>query len=146
MRWRRRPPQQKALDLPRLRLGKLVQELDLPWVLVPPHAGFDDVDDLVGQAGVRRLSRLQDDEGRDDLPSELIRPAHHGGFGHRGMAENGAFHLEGPDPVARALDHVVGPALEPEMPVAVSPPEIADGHPVTAIALAFPLLVTPVAE
>src|SRR5262249_60815136 len=62
------------------------------------------------------------------------------------MAKDRAFDLEGADAVSSALDHVVRPALEPEVAVGIAPGEITDGHPTVAEEALRAWFVSPVAE
>src|SRR5215469_6991770 len=139
-------PQEEALDLARLRLRELVEELDLARILMAPDAALDHIHDLVRQSRRRRVAGLEHHEGLDDVPAERIRLADDGGLRHRRVAEDRALDLEGTDPIAGALDHVVRPSLEPEVAIGVPPPEVADGHPAVAIETPRPPLVSPVAE
>src|SRR5205809_4925738 len=62
------------------------------------------------------------------------------------MLEDDALDLERADAVARALDHVVGASLEPEVAVGVTAGEVADRHPPAAHQLTRALGIVPVAQ
>ncbi len=80
------------------------------------------------------------------MPAERIRLAHDRRLRHRLVLQDRALDLEGTDPVARALDDVVGAALEPEIAVGVAPRQITAGQPPAPVRLTIPLRVVPVAE
>src|SRR5215471_7576848 len=111
-----------------------------------PNARLDELGDLLAKLGRWRVSPAQDYEGLDDLSPESVGRAHHRGLGDGGVVEDRALDLKGPDAVARALDHVVGAPLEPEVAVRISSSEIADGHPPAAAQGGGALGIAPVPQ
>src|SRR5262249_56140927 len=109
-------------------------------------APLHELDDLVAKLRRRRVPDTQHYESLDDLSPKRIVNAHRRGLGHRGVIQDGALNLEWSDTVARALDHVVSAALEPEVTVRIPPPEITDAHPPAPLhrrpALPLPPLAT----
>src|SRR6266550_2025681 len=124
--------EQEALDLARLGLGKLLDELDLARILMSAHARLDQLDDLRVEPRPPRHAGAKHHVCLDDLPAKRIGRADHGGLGHVGVTQDRALDLEGPDAVPRALDDVIAPALEPEVAVSVAASQIADRHPAAA--------------
>src|SRR5262245_48214965 len=111
--------QLRAPDLPADRLGQVGDELDLARVLVGCGHGLDVLLQLASKRVRGRVPRRQYDERLDDLPAERVRLADDGRLGHRGVLDQRRLDLERPDPVRRAVDHVVGAAHEPEIAVVV---------------------------
>ncbi len=79
-----------------------------------------------------REARRQDDKRFDHLPSGLIGAGDHRRLGHRRVFPQGAFHLEGPDAVAGAENHVVAAADEPEVAVIIHVAAVAGQVPAVA--------------
>src|SRR5262245_34228796 len=123
------PPEQEALDLARFGLRELRDNVDLARRLMAAHPALHEVHDLVAERGSRRGARAEHDVRLDDLTAQRVRRADHRGFCDRGMLEEHALDLERTDAVSRALDHVVGAAFEPEVPVLVAASEIPDRRP-----------------
>src|SRR5262245_21390214 len=65
------------------------------------------------------MSWLEDDEGGNDLAAQRVGLADHRRLRDRGVLHEGAFYLEGPDPVPGAGDDVVGAAAEVEEVVGI---------------------------
>src|SRR5207249_6655029 len=80
---------------------------------------------LVAQLGHGFYSRLQRHERHQRLALQFVRPAHHRGFGHVGVADQGALDLSRADPVPRDVEHVVDPADNPEVTVLVLPAPVS---------------------
>src|SRR4029079_7233328 len=69
----------------------------------------------------------------DDLAAVGVRLADHGALGDGDVLEQGALHLERPDPVGGRQDHVVRPASEPEVAVLVTDRPVAGHVPVATV-------------
>src|SRR5262249_61144579 len=67
------------------------------------------------------MAGTEDDERLHDLPPDRVGARHHGRFEDGRVLEESALDLEGPDPVPRGDDDVVGAADEPEIAVLVAP-------------------------
>src|SRR5258708_45698 len=124
--------EEEALDLARLRLREVGDEFDLTRILVVAEARLHHGHDLVGERRAGGHAGTYHDERLHDVAAQRVRLADHRGLRHRRMLEDRALDLEWADAIPRALDHVVGAALEPEVSVGVAAAEIADRHPVAA--------------
>ena len=76
---------------------------------------------------VVRSARPERDEHRHRLPLDLVRAPDRRRLGDGGMADQGAFHFGGAQPVSRDLDDIVGPAHEPHIAVRVFMAYVARG-------------------
>lgn len=116
-----------AADLTADGLRKFVHEFDDARVLV----GRSDLLHMILQfpdqllPGPRPVFIPEDDRRFDHLPPDLVGNPRDGTFDDGRMGHQGALHLEGADPVARTLDHVVGTPHEPEISVLVAPCHVA---------------------
>jgi hypothetical protein len=85
--------------------------------------------DMLAQAGqsLRRavLTRLERDVRDDRLTGLRVRPAAHGGLGHRRVVDERALDLDGGDAVTRDVHDVVDATEEPEVAVLVDPGTVA---------------------
>src|SRR5439155_10465328 len=106
-------------------------KLQPPDALVRGEPAAAEVEDAVGGLGARFDAGPQRDERLRDRQSQWIRTGHDGGLGNGVVFDQHAFQLERADPVVAALEHVVGPADEVHVPVAVAPRLVA-GAVVTA--------------
>src|SRR3954453_7489439 len=96
---------------------------------------------------VRALTALrQHHEGLHDRAPPLVRDGDRRRLLDRVMLETGRLDLERPDPVAGGDDHVVRPALVPDVAVLVEARRVLGMEPLAAEGLARGLLVAPVAE
>src|SRR5262245_58181 len=112
-------------DLSAPGLGELVAELDLARGGVAREMRLHVLGDLLLEAFRRLVAHAERDERLHDLTPQGIGLADHAGLGHRGVRDERGFDLEGPDPFARRIDHVVGSALEPEVTVHVDVRRVA---------------------
>src|SRR3954451_2509821 len=133
-------------DLARQRLGQRVDELDPPRVRVRAEPLADVALDLLRQLVARLRAGGEDDERLDHVPAPLVRRRDRRGLGDRRVLEAGGLDLERADPVARRDDHVVGPALVPDVAVLVLARGVLGVEPLPAERLAARRLVVPVAE
>src|SRR5439155_16831863 len=76
------------------------------------------------------------DEGLHDMSALGIGAADYGAVRDRGMLHQAVLDLRGTDAVARALEHVVGAALVPEIAVRIALREIPGAAPSAGV---FPL-------
>src|SRR5262245_42423192 len=136
--------QLRAPDLAADRLRKVGDELDLARVLVGGGHRLHVLLQLAGERIGRRMPGRQHDECLDDLPAGRVRLADDGGLSDGGVLDQCGLDLERPDPVRRAVDHVVGAADEPEVPVVVHRGAVTGDVPVAAVALLGRLGVPPV--
>src|SRR5207249_2985501 len=118
-----------ALDLAGHRLRQVVDELDHVWVLESLQPRLAVVLQLLHQRIVLRNCRgLRDHEGLD--PGEAVdRDADHRALRHRGVLEQRRLDLDGRDPQATDLDHVVGAPLVPVEAVRVDAIAVAGQEP-----------------
>src|SRR6266571_5337154 len=75
------------------------------------------------------VARREDDESLHDMCALGIGAAHHGAVRDRGMLYQAVLDLRGTDAVARALEHIVGAPLIPEIAVLVALREIPGAAP-----------------
>ena len=92
----------------------------------------------------RHIVGREDDEGFDDFTPHRVGAGYHGGLGHRGMLDEGAFHLERPDAVSGGNDYIVGPAHKPVIAVFVLIRLVAGKIPVAHEGTLHTLVVAPV--
>ena len=76
---------------------------------------------LVGGHGATHQDHVAD----DGLTGDLVGRAHHGGLGHGRVVDQRGLDLGGGDPVTRHVHHVVHPAQQPQVAVAVHPGAVA---------------------
>src|ERR1051325_11038390 len=124
--------EQAAHDFAGARFGQGFGEADV--------VGFGDRADFFGDVQAKFFAQLavgvdaafDRHEGDEGLAFQGIGPAHDGGFGDLGMAEEGALDFRGADAMAGDIEHVVNPADDPEITVFVLPAavagEVAAGH------------------
>ena len=81
------------------------------------------------------MAVAQHDDRADDRAALGVRRGDRGGLGDRGVRHERRLDLERPDPVPGADDHVVGAALEVQVPVLVLADAVAGapGAAVTAV-------------
>src|SRR3954471_10257494 len=109
-------------DLPRRGLGYLVDDLDLPRVLVRGHPLLAERDQLV--LG-RRLALPEADERLDGLASVLVGHADDRRLAHGRVAVEDVLDLAWPDLVARRVDLVLLAVDEVEPAVGVHEADVA---------------------
>ena len=80
---------------------------------------------LLAQRIGGRDARLERHVGIDALALDVVRIAHHGGFGDLGVAHQRAFHFRGAQAMARDIDHVVHPAGDPVIAIRIAAAAIA---------------------
>mmetsp|Transcript_64432 Transcript_64432/g.172548 ORF Transcript_64432/g.172548 Transcript_64432/m.172548 type:complete len:418 (-) Transcript_64432:908-2161(-) len=139
---RRDVAQDATHDLAAARLGQALREADH----LRRGEGADAAPHLLAQRR-RNLLRggvavLEHHEAVHRLPLDLVRHAHHGGLGHALVHPQRALHLGGADAVAGQVDHVVDPAREPEVALAVTPAPVP-GHVVAVRKQPVVLVVEP---
>ncbi len=64
-------------------------------------------------------------ERHDTLAFEIVGPADDRGFGHGGVADQGALHFHGSDAMSGDIDDIVDPSHDPEITVFVTPRTVA---------------------
>src|SRR3954451_10746217 len=104
-------PQLEPLDLPRRRLGQGIHHVDPARIFPRADLLLDVILEHLLQAR-RRRAGAQHDEGLGLQQTFRIGFGHDGSFQHGGMRDQRALDLEGRDPDARDLEHVVGAAAE----------------------------------
>ena len=114
-----------AADLAADRLGQFVDKLDYPRVFVGGRDLLDVVLQFMDQGRGRLKTLGQHDCSLDNLAAHRIRRRSNGTFQDGRMLLQGAFDLEGADPVAGTLDDVIGTADEPVIAVLVAPGDVA---------------------
>src|SRR5262249_40942844 len=136
----------EALDLARLGLGQLVEELDGARILMAADMRLDHVRDLALEPREDTAARLQHHVRLHDVPAQRVRHPDHRCLRDRRMLQYRALDFEGTDAIARALDDVVRASLGPEVPVRVAAREISDRHPTAPVELTSALGIVPVPE
>ena len=121
------PAQLRAHDLAARGLRQLVDERDLPRVLVRRGHVLHVLLQLADQVGGRVEAMPEHDERLHDLAAIGVGRADHRALGHRRMLEQRALDLERADPVRRREDHVVRATDEPEVALLVRHAAVA-GH------------------
>src|SRR5262245_2714074 len=112
-------PQLEALDLAGRGLRQLRDEVDPAGVLVRSDLVLHEGLELVGEL-VTAARRLFEDHERLRLDEPIaVLTAHHRRLQHGGMAHQRRFHLDGRDPDAADLQHVIGASAVPEVAVLV---------------------------
>jgi hypothetical protein len=74
--------------------------------------------------------RRQHDIGLDQRAALAVGLGHHGRVGHGRVLDQAVLDLAGADAVARRLEHIVGPALVPEVAIGVAHGQVAGAAPV----------------
>src|SRR6516162_5548780 len=136
----------ESLDLARFGLWQAVDHLDFARIGMVAHHSPRDILNLLHKPRVATPPGAQCHIGLEDGALHRIRLADDGGFGDCGMTQDCAFDFERTDPVSRALDDIVGAALEPEISARVTARDIAGGYPSMAKQLTRALRIVPVAE
>src|SRR5437016_6191215 len=90
-------------DLTGLTLRNVVDDLHLPWVLVPGHPLLAEGDDLL-RCG--RSARLERDKGLNRLAEVSIGHSNHGRFRNSWMEQQAFLDLHRRDLVANHADHI----------------------------------------
>ena len=92
------------------------------------------------------LTALERHEHRHRFPLHIVRTTHRGRLGHQRMAHQRAFDLDGGEPVAGDVEHVIDPAHDPVVAIGVLPgvvaSEILSRH-AGPIGLPKPLVIAP---
>src|SRR4051812_20104043 len=151
-------PQDAPLHLARRGHGKRFDELDFLGVFVGGelalHVRLQFAHELrIERAAVLRAARArllhlgrEHDVSLDQRAALRIGLGHHGGIGHGRMLDQAVLDFARADAVARGLEHVVGPALVPEIAFRVPRGQVAGSAPVAGELAPRGLGVVPVAE
>ena len=102
-------------DLAAGGFGQGVGKVDETGIFVGGGGALHMVLQLLFQGVAGNIAALEHDGGLHHLAPDGVRHPGDGGFQHRFMLQQGAFHLKGPDPVARGLDQIVLAAHIPEV-------------------------------
>src|SRR6266699_3019120 len=137
-------PQFHPPDLARNRLRQALHELHLARVLVRSRDLLDMLLQLTRQLGRSRVARGKDHIGLHNLAAHLIGAGDHRRLGHGGMLLERALHLERPNAIARADNHIVGASDKPEIAIFVFVGTVASDVPVATDASISRLWVAPV--
>src|SRR5262245_11717833 len=130
VRWGHAPiAQEPPLDLAGGGERQLGDELDLARVLIWRESRAHVLPDRLFECGRGVLAGPQHDEGLDAGSTFGVRHAHRGGVGYGRVLEKAILDLGGPDAIAGALDHIVGPPPVPVEVVLVARSEVAGASP-----------------
>src|SRR5712691_2088142 len=98
------------IHLPQMRPRQVVDEDDLPRMLVGGELLADPGFELVFEPGASLPGFAHDHEGARLDQTLLVGDPYHRALGHRRVADEAGLDLAGDQPAAADLEHVVGPA------------------------------------
>ena len=114
-----------AHDFSGAGFGERSNQIYFLWDRDLPQFLFDLVLQGLNKLRVPLLPVFEDHKGFDRFTRSLVWLPDDGRLGDSLMADQGAFHLGGADPVARHLDYIIRPPHEPEVPILVLAAHIA---------------------